>query len=92
MAELCEYLTQAAYEDSNGHDFNPRLIDRITTYRPLSDGFYDWICAECAIDHRGRAGWPVNGTVHECGNCGASNLLLSNEARRVNDRIKEAQG
>ena len=76
---------QDEYVDDNGQKVKADVIQNITTYYYIVDGFYEWYCGHCHEVYNTRScGWPIAGQVLTCQKCGQNNLLLRNDVDFVN--------
>jgi hypothetical protein len=81
-------LGQKEYVDDNGNKIDSSLVECITTYYHIADGFYEWDCSNCKEKHTSRAcGWDINGQVLVCNKCGKRNLLLRSDVAMVKKGI-----
>lgn len=84
-------LAQEEYVNENGHKVKADIIDCVTTYYHIADGFYEWECSECKEKNANRScGWPIAGQVLVCPNCNNRNLLLTSSTDLSNKGQKFA--
>lgn len=93
-----QFLNQKEYKDDNGRPISGDVIEYITTYQYILDGFYKWQCAKCDAVHQSRAHWAISGQVLKCEKsgmddkevkgCGAMNLLVKTNC----DELDEVYG
>lgn len=70
-------MGQEFYKDDNGREISAALVEFISPYQHLVDGFYRWECGGCKNEDGSRScGWPIAGQVLRCSNCQALNLLV----------------
>jgi len=70
-------LSQETYVDGGGKSVTADIVEVLTPYKQLIDGFYQWECAKCGKEHDSRScGWYIMGQVLNCKGCGTNNLLV----------------
>lgn len=59
-------LRQEMYEDDNGNPLPAEKVDYLIPYEYIADGFLNWECAKCKVQHSTRL-VKVNGVAVRCG-------------------------
>ena len=75
-------LQDENYEDANGKQIAAKSITSVASFIYIADGFFNWTCPSCRKDSSSRA-FKINGTVHQCPNCGTYSLLLRSDCAFV---------
>jgi hypothetical protein len=85
--EIMKHLQQEKYETEGGAPINAEAIDHLASYTYIADGFYNWMCSGCGLEHNDR--WiAVSGRVHECSGCGKMNLLVRTDCTAIQDALQ----
>jgi hypothetical protein len=91
-------LSQAKYEDGNGHEVDASMVDVLAPYKFIADGFYTWTCGACGEEHNDRwhspsgrvlvcqKGSPAFGSRPEEG-CGKRNLLVRTNCTEISESL-----
>jgi hypothetical protein len=80
-------LNQTIFKDHTGNSVGSELVEFISPYSHICDGFYEWECGNCGKKHASRScGWSISGQVLKCEDsshmggskdgCGKMNLLV----------------
>ena len=77
MMQRFKYLAQPKYKGDHGQELDASLVDVLTPYKFIADGFHHWECGICHCEHFDRScGWPISGQVLACKSCSKMNLLV----------------